>query len=1091
MMKQTIRNLLLLTAMIIVGAGQVWANVPDPTYGILGYSSENAATDGGVLEFYNNADCVEDDNGNHKLSKNEAVLQSWLNADRTVYIKALPDAIHTLGEDALFITVEKTQAANNINAPRRTPEVGDYCEVTAVQGKAGVYQFTMPDEANINVKVTVTFKDKAYQTKVAYVNENGESTTTLDGMKIYVLDGTETTLGVEGTESWYISNIGGEGIAYTSQLNIKGTVRIILADDSKMTLTNSSSNYGIKAENTNFDGFVNLAIYGQSESNGILDVNCNNTGDGLVCGIDIWGHLTICGGNVKVQGAKIGINGHTSGIVITGGTVTAIGDWWGIDGTGGDVIIRGGNVTATGGTECGIYAYNNAIISGGKVTATGTKGISAYNGNITLGWSTADDYIKASSYSYEGTLNTTDGKRFVANIVSGDTESTAAYINGGLTLTNGQCNYLAGKKLTPMSDEIVESLTYIDVNGEEQNIFTDIIANSDPVENFTYNDFLYILQGNETTLGNGGEYSWYICNTDGEGLLFSNPITLNGDVYFILADDANMFIGSEETPVEGKGISASNNEDLSIYGQKEGNGKLTVYSKDRCISLPKNSLSNLDIYGGEITLKNDYENSNADAIYCYCTNIYRGSVVVKTNGIGIKTPSDNDDGMAYMKTVEVYGGSVNIESKSNGIESANIKIYDGSVTAKAENPNQVGGCIGLNGVYSVIIDGGQVSAIGDDNDDAGGIKSASVTLDWKNSANSVYATKYNATNVKIKAGKHFIVKSTTEGVADGPTFGSNDEDDFAFVTNDATSDDFIGKIAGKTLVPTMNVPAPIAVGATTPSAYVPLGNLNGKWSVSGSEVKKVLVPYGLNADCSVATKEVEVSGSATLPEATPLILETAGSNVIDFEGSNLLSIDDGLQNILNDLGDTYEKTAEQAAEAAAIDKTPEVTPALFLGGDGQQTVAEQVAKAAKALLGATIPENPTPNDLSALAKDFLYFKTQPKANGNGGTDLVLRAAAVDLTSPATIGAIVMAINKMSFINLMHLQPIKECNEGAPRLGGIYLDLGDDLTGIIEHELLNSYEYSKSGWYTVDGRKLDKQPTAKGLYIRNGRKVVIK
>ena len=30
-----------------------------------------------------------------------------------------------------------------------------------------------------------------------------------------------------------------------------------------------------------------------------------------------------------------------------------------------------------------------------------------------------------------------------------------------------------------------------------------------------------------------------------------------------------------------------------------------------------------------------------------------------------------------------------------------------------------------------------------------------------------------------------------------------------------------------------------------------------------------------------------------------------------------------------------------------------------------------------------------------------------------------------------------------------------------------------------------------GWYTLDGRKLDKKPTTKGLYIHNGRKVVIK
>jgi hypothetical protein len=29
------------------------------------------------------------------------------------------------------------------------------------------------------------------------------------------------------------------------------------------------------------------------------------------------------------------------------------------------------------------------------------------------------------------------------------------------------------------------------------------------------------------------------------------------------------------------------------------------------------------------------------------------------------------------------------------------------------------------------------------------------------------------------------------------------------------------------------------------------------------------------------------------------------------------------------------------------------------------------------------------------------------------------------------------------------------------------------------------------WYTLDGRRLTGKPTAKGLYINNGRKVVIK
>ena len=52
-----------------------------------------------------------------------------------------------------------------------------------------------------------------------------------------------------------------------------------------------------------------------------------------------------------------------------------------------------------------------------------------------------------------------------------------------------------------------------------------------------------------------------------------------------------------------------------------------------------------------------------------------------------------------------------------------------------------------------------------------------------------------------------------------------------------------------------------------------------------------------------------------------------------------------------------------------------------------------------------------------------------------------------------------------------------------------LDFGDDeATGI---EDLDREATTKNGWFTVDGKKLDKQPTRKGVYIHNGVKVVIK
>ena len=51
--------------------------------------------------------------------------------------------------------------------------------------------------------------------------------------------------------------------------------------------------------------------------------------------------------------------------------------------------------------------------------------------------------------------------------------------------------------------------------------------------------------------------------------------------------------------------------------------------------------------------------------------------------------------------------------------------------------------------------------------------------------------------------------------------------------------------------------------------------------------------------------------------------------------------------------------------------------------------------------------------------------------------------------------------------------------------------GENTTAINEHKSHKSNELSDADWYTLDGRKLDAQPTQKGLYIVNGRKVVIK
>ena len=59
---------------------------------------------------------------------------------------------------------------------------------------------------------------------------------------------------------------------------------------------------------------------------------------------------------------------------------------------------------------------------------------------------------------------------------------------------------------------------------------------------------------------------------------------------------------------------------------------------------------------------------------------------------------------------------------------------------------------------------------------------------------------------------------------------------------------------------------------------------------------------------------------------------------------------------------------------------------------------------------------------------------------------------------------------------------------------LFFDLSDlegSTTNVQNHELLELHELSSYEWFTLDGRRLQKAPTAKGVYIYNGRKTVVK
>ena len=68
--------------------------------------------------------------------------------------------------------------------------------------------------------------------------------------------------------------------------------------------------------------------------------------------------------------------------------------------------------------------------------------------------------------------------------------------------------------------------------------------------------------------------------------------------------------------------------------------------------------------------------------------------------------------------------------------------------------------------------------------------------------------------------------------------------------------------------------------------------------------------------------------------------------------------------------------------------------------------------------------------------------------------------------------------------------VKPNDNGGAGARSFVLDFGENaVTSIHNSQFIIHNE--ADAWYTLDGRKLDKQPTQKGVYIHNGRKTVIK
>ena len=128
-------------------------------------------------------------------------------------------------------------------------------------------------------------------------------------------------------------------------------------------------------------------------------------------------------------------------------------------------------------------------------------------------------------------------------------------------------------------------------------------------------------------------------------------------------------------------------------------------------------------------------------------------------------------------------------------------------------------------------------------------------------------------------------------------------------------------------------------------------------------------------------------------------------------------------------------------------------------------------------------------DLNLYLKDVLTERPHTRVPS---ADTVLRGIKAD--------AILMLSNKngnfgfhdVALTNIPARKAFLALSGEAAKASQFNMVFDENTTAINEHESHKSHELS-GAWYTLDGRRIanGQKPTAKGLYIVNGRKVVIK
>ena len=450
------------------------------------------------------------------------------------------------------------------------------------------------------------------------------------------------------------------------------------------------------------------------------------------------------------------------------------------------------------------------------------------------------------------------------------------------------------------------------------------------------------------------------------------------------------------------------------------------------------------------TKSRDGISAEGHSLHIYGQTEGTGALNAQTNGKAVGICITNG-------TLGIHGGNVNAndESTVNTTSAIHVErttagdalvIDRGTLTASS---NSNGSC----GIYieggDVRINGGQVTATGaesgidiSDNEDG---ESLSIPGTLTLSGGTLTASSFNTWSGESFAG--------TLAIAPGLTYT-----DGTSLYDSATETATLAALAGKTLQPwlaladaadnsaaiTDHAGQTLAVALSGRTLYkdgswntlcLPFAvDLTASGPLSGDNVQAMTLNTTTSSFAD-GTLTLNFTATETIPAGTPFIIKWDNTGV----------------NITNPvfMGVTVSNATNNATVEGVLTFTGTYAPVRITDAAGDNT---------KLYLGAA---------------NKLYYPTKSMTIGTHRAYFQLLG---DLTAGNSAGG------------------KEHGNDVEDGVRAFVLNFGDESTGITEAEANSSLftlHSSLSEWYTLDGRRLDGQPTAKGLYIHGGKKVIVK